>query len=282
MVLAALCLCFLQKSLQPIAKVATPMIDELSGIAKSRQYKNTYWVHNDSGDSARIFAIHPDGTLIQPNQPSYEGIKLEGATNFDWEDIAIEGKTLYVSDCGDNLNFRKDQCVYVLPEPDPTKVTSVANVKKIRIAYPDKTPTSEWRYDCESLMVSKGRLYFITKWRKNQKKKSPDTGASIYSLEKPSYSGVNTLKKLDTKTDLGGWVTAADISPDGKRLALLTQAPEQSVWLFDMTKGGDIFHHPIKQIKFTNAKQCEALCWDSPTSLIIANEQSELFRVDLQ
>ena len=254
------------------------MINEMSGIAKSRQYKDTYWVHNDSGDSARIFAIHKNGKLIHPPQPNYEGIKLEGSNNWDWEDIAIEGDTIYVSDCGDNLNFRNDQCVYVIKEPNPLTTTSVKDVKRIRIKYPDKTPTSLWHFDCESLGVYKGTLYFITKWRRGRSN-LPAQGASIYCLKNAKYDQVNMLKKLDTKEDFGGWVTACDLSPDGKQLALLTQAPQQSIWVFDLTKGDDIFHHPLKQIKFSGAKQCEALCWDSPTSFLFGNEQSELFQI---
>jgi hypothetical protein len=278
MVLLSLAFAAFQTKITPMAHIDSKMIDEMSGIAKSRQFKDTYWVHNDSGDSARIFAIHRNGKLIQPHVPNYEGIKLEGSMNFDWEDIAIEGNTLYVSDCGDNLNFRTDQCVYVIKEPNPESVTSVKDIKKIRIKYPDKTPTSSWHFDCESLGVYKGTLYFITKWRAGRSS-IPSSGATIYRLKNPSFDKVNVLEKLDTNEDVGGWVTACDISPDGKQLAMLTQFPNQSIWIYDLTKGNDILHHPLKQIKFYGAKQCEALCWDSPTSFVFGNEQSELFEI---
>ncbi len=268
----------LQRKITPIAHLDSKMIDEMSGIAKSRRYNDTYWVHNDSGDSARIFAIHKNGKLIQPHVPKYEGIKLEGSSNFDWEDIAIEGDTIYVSDCGDNLNFRKDLCVYMFKEPNPETTTSVKDVKKIRVAYPDKTDTSDWHYDCESLGVYKGTLYFITKWRAGRSK-FPALGASIYCLKNPSFDKVNVLKKLDTLEDVGGWVTACDISADGKQIAMLTQFPNQAILIYDMTKGNNIFHHPLKRIKFYGAKQCEALCWDSPGSFVFGNEQSELFEI---
>ena len=49
-----------------IGHVSTRNIDEASGIVKSSRYPDTYWVHNDSGDSARIFAIHANGTVIAP------------------------------------------------------------------------------------------------------------------------------------------------------------------------------------------------------------------------
>ncbi len=278
MVVLTLALAAIQMEVMPIATIKSKMIDEMSGIAKSRKYNDTYWVHNDSGDSARIFAIHKNGKLIKPNQSRYEGIKLEGATNFDWEDIAIEGDTIYVSDCGDNLNFRSDLCVYVIKEPNPEQDTSVKDVKKIRVAYPDKTDTSSWHFDCESLGVYKGTLYFITKWRAGRSK-VPGLGASIYCLKNPSYDKVNVLTKLDTNEDIGGWVTACDISPNGKEITLLTQFPNQSIQIFDLTKGSKILHHPIKQFKFFGAKQCEALCYDSPTSFVFGNEQSEIFQL---
>lgn len=279
MVFVSLAFLSFQTKVSPISTLDSKMIDEMSGIAKSRKYPDTYWVHNDSGDSARIFAIHKNGKLIQPKQPNYEGIKLEGSTNFDWEDIAIEGDTLYISDCGDNLNFRKDLCVYVIKEPDPNVATLVKDVKKIRVAYPDKTETSDFRFDCESIAVSKGVLYFVTKWRAGRSK-VPGVGAAIYSLKNPSYEKVNILTKLDTMEDLGGWVTACDISPNGKELAILTQFPNQTIQTFDLTKGNNILHHPVKQIKFFGGNQCEALCWDSPTSFLFGNEQKELFQLN--
>ena len=56
-------------------------IDEASGIAASRTNPNVLWVHNDSGDSARVFAIHIDGTLLGT-------YSLSGASATDWEDIS--------------------------------------------------------------------------------------------------------------------------------------------------------------------------------------------------
>ena len=47
---------------------------EVSGIAKSQTYEDTYWVHNDSGDEARLFAIRADGSVIVP--PFLRNVKL--------------------------------------------------------------------------------------------------------------------------------------------------------------------------------------------------------------
>ena len=49
--------------LKPVYKIQNPTIDESSGLIKSRQYKNIYWTHNDSGGKAEIYPIY-----IQPNK----------------------------------------------------------------------------------------------------------------------------------------------------------------------------------------------------------------------
>jgi hypothetical protein len=52
--------------LKPHAVVQHKPIDEMSGIARSRTYEGVYWVHNDSGDRARIFPIRLDGSVVIP------------------------------------------------------------------------------------------------------------------------------------------------------------------------------------------------------------------------
>src|SRR5262247_3074948 len=57
-------------------------ITEASGIAASRMNYNVLWTHNDSGNPAQIFPFTKSGTNL--------GIySVSGATNVDWEDIAI-------------------------------------------------------------------------------------------------------------------------------------------------------------------------------------------------
>ncbi|MFN3690132.1 MAG: hypothetical protein ACK4UU_04320, partial [Fimbriimonadales bacterium] len=99
-------------TLTPQAKVGHQPIDEMSGIARSRTYEGVYWVHNDSGDRARLFPIRLDGSVVVPpfvsrrdssdraEDPTvvYEGVQIEGAVNIDWEDIALDGDTLYIAD----------------------------------------------------------------------------------------------------------------------------------------------------------------------------------------
>ena len=81
--------------------VQNSSINEASGIAASRANANVLWTHNDSGDSARVFAMTSAGT----NLGTYS---ISGASAADWEDIAIGPgplagqQYLYIADIGDN------------------------------------------------------------------------------------------------------------------------------------------------------------------------------------
>ena len=41
-------------------------LNEVSGISRSPRFPNQFWLHNDSGDSARLFAIDQSGSLLFP------------------------------------------------------------------------------------------------------------------------------------------------------------------------------------------------------------------------
>ena len=73
-----------------IGQLQSPELEELSGLAASRQHADVLWAHNDSGDTARIFAIDLTGALRAT-------VDVDVAKAIDWEDIAADGTTLYVA-----------------------------------------------------------------------------------------------------------------------------------------------------------------------------------------
>jgi len=290
------------KAVTPAAQVTHEPIGEMSGIVQSRRYPGMFWVHNDSGDTARLFAIHADGSVVMPDWLSgdfyvgekptdaeskdkkpYPGIEIPLAYNTDWEDITIDGDTLYVPDMGNNGNARRDLGVYVLPEPNPTAVASQRALKWLPVAYPDQKAfpdPSNWHFDCEAVFMYRGKFHCITKHRAPGKIGTPETGANLYRLDTQYTDRVNVLKKLDSAADLGGWVTGADVSPDGKTLAVLCQAPVASVWLFDISRGGDrLLSGPARRLILTGARQCEAVCFTDDATLLVTNEQRDIFRL---
>jgi hypothetical protein len=287
-------------TLAPAARVTHGPLDEMSGIVKSRRYPNTYWVHNDSGDAPRIFAIRGDGGAIMPpflsgafsvgemaetGKTLYPGLAIDGAAHSDWEDIAVDGDTLYIADLGNNGNARRDLAVYVLPEPNPAAVNRAHVLKRVPVAYPDQRAfpdPARWHFDCEAVFVFRGRLHMLTKHRAPGQIGTPETGTNLYRLDTQHTDRVNVLTRLDSARDLGGWVTAADVSPDGRTLAVLCHAPVASVWLFDLSRGaGDrpLSSGRARRLILPNAQQCEAVCFDDNDTLFVTNEQRDLFRL---
>ena len=75
--------------LRPISSLDFTLIEESSGLVQSRKYPGVYWTHNDSGDSARLYAVTKNGKIIHPpGNIDYQGILVFEASNTDWEDIA--------------------------------------------------------------------------------------------------------------------------------------------------------------------------------------------------
>jgi hypothetical protein len=198
--------------------VASDAIDEASGIAASRRVDGVWWVHNDSGDTARVFAIGSTGTTLGE-------YALSGATAVDWEDIAAgPGPSagvsyLYVGDIGDNAKSRASVQVYRVPEPlvNPTApVTTpqtLTGVATLTFLYPDGP------HDAEALLVDPvtGQLFIITK--------DLNGGvAQVFGAPADLAAGsTTTLTQVATFT-LGALqgVTAADVTPAGDVVALRT------------------------------------------------------------
>lgn len=281
------------KNLTPYAKVEFKPIDEMSGIVRSRLYPNTYWVHNDSGDTSRIFAINRKGEVLAPTwrnrkedsgavvlDPGFNGIQLEVAQNVDWEDLAYDGKFLYVCDVGNNDNQRRDLGIYKVAEPNPASTEKTRPVAWFPVEYEDQKafPPTERHFDCEAVFWSQGKLYFVTKHRQVDGR-LPKATANLYRMDSWRTDRVNRLRKIDAIEGLGGWVTAADLSEDGKTLAVLSQAPRAGVWLFERPSTGDKFFQGKRgYLALGGLQQAEAICWDGD-GLIITNEQREMFRV---
>ena len=253
-----------QLLLEPAASFDSPAINESSGLAASRRFPGLYWTHNDSGDTAVIFAVDREGRLV--GKP----VRLLGATNVDWEDIAADGAgNLWIGDFGNNLNSRTDLCLYVLPEPDPRVEEKVRVTKRIAIRFPDQSlfPPPRWEYDAEALFVAFGKPYVLTKHRGS-------STTRLYRLDQGD-DGFSAPLTLVGTFDVGGMVTAADASPDGRRILVLTY---NALWLFEARSGDDYFGGRIRWLPIW-AGQCEGVCFDADGSILMDNEQGQLFRL---
>jgi hypothetical protein len=148
--------------------------------------------------------------------------------------------------------------------------------------YQEAFPPAKRHFDCEAIFFLRNDLYILTKHRMPNGQ-LPETGTKLYRM--PRHGAKNSprkLVKLDERDHMRGWVTAADVSPDGRWLAVLTQFPKASIWIFDTKGAGDkLLSKPVRWVEIANAKQCEAICFDGADTLVVANEQRDIFRVPL-
>ena len=236
-----------------LGNVASSSLTEISGIAASRQNSDVLWVHNDSGDSARIFAMNTQGDDL--------GVyNLSGAGAVDWEDIAIgpgplEGQDyLYVGDFGDNARARSSITVYRLAEPivDSTSGAGTVNlggVEALHMQYPDTV------YDCETLMVDPlgGDLYLVTKDR------AGEDMAHVFRTPADQAAGSTVTLEFVESLAMSSQVTGGDISADGTDI-LIRQYHQAYYWSRDAGDDlGDVLAGNGEQVPLDFEMQGEAI-----------------------
>ena len=263
-------------ALTRIAKLGPGPSRENSGIVKSRQHPDLFWIENDSGDEPRIYPIHRDGKNYSDTRYADEqGILIGGAINVDWEDIAVnDAGEVLVADLGNNENDRQDLVIYVLSEPAPTAGRTTFR-KKLFVRYPDQHefPASrdQRNFDCEAVFTVDDKIYLLSKNRSN-------TLTTMYRLDDEQSEEVNTLTKLGS-FDVHGQAVGADCMPDGKRLVVLTYT---GVWLFTRDSLAEDFFTAAVRWAPLGPQEAEAICFADDDTLLIANEATaELFELPL-
>lgn len=273
--------------IERITKVTHPELNEMSGIVASKE-DGIYWVHNDSGDEARIFAIDIEGRVQIPNwidiknPHKWDGHQIDAAWHNDWEDIALDDGTLYIGDVGNNGNARRDLGVYVVNEFNPSAVTKTRSSHFLPIRYPDQEffPARNWLFDCEAIFTFEKKLYFLTKHRKSGQISSWEFGTKLYRLDTQYTDKDNVLTLID-KHPLVSLVTGADVSPNGNLLAIVTYT---RLWVFERPEDGDSWlQAPARILDLPRdlVKQNEAVTWESDKTILITNENRDLFRIYL-
>lgn len=193
-----------QPAFEQVGTIDSPLIPESSGIVESRKYPGVFWTHNDSGNPAEVFAITREGKLI--NRFAIR------ATNTDWEDIAIDDAGhLYLADIGNNAHNRTTVQVYRIAEPDPKAPGNpIPPDQTYQLTFPAEP------FDAESLFFLGDSGFVISKHRDL-------TLAGIYQFDLKKPTVRQTLTKV-TDAPIRVPVTAADVSRDGKFLAIMTVA----------------------------------------------------------
>lgn len=250
-----------------VARVENPALTESSGLAISSR-QGVFWTHNDSGGDPELFAFDATGGMVGT-------WTVSGANAIDWEEVAgfesAEQRFLLVADTGDNKRLRSELQLYLVEEPDLGSTSrTVSPTRTLRIRYPDGA------HDCEGLAVDPARkeALLVTKDR--------DDGTRAYSLTLASPQAqiltaqpVTTLELAPEGDMSGRRVTAADLSPDGTRLVLLTYT---FAWEYERKPGepwADTLARTPRKIELPALEQREAIAYgpDSKTLYLTSEGQ---------
>ena len=263
----------------PVARIGDPRLAELSGMVESQRRPGFFWAHNDSGNPPELFAVASSGRVVA-------AVPVD-ARNDDWEDITIDDSGgLWICDCGNNSNRRDELRLLRVPEPDPLRPPErLVPDRVVRFSYrerqkPRRRGERSHDFDAEALFFAHGRLWLLTKHR-------TDSRTVLYRFD--DLSGQRPVQPVVAGAwDLGPpasgltMVTAADATPDGRRLAVLTYG---RILVFE-DPGGESrwLEHPPREfpLAVSVTRQTEALAWRlQGRELWFANEEGALFRQEL-
>ncbi|CAA9221298.1 MAG: hypothetical protein AVDCRST_MAG95-553 [uncultured Adhaeribacter sp.] len=229
---------------------------ESSGIETGDE-AGTFVTHNDAGNAPELFLINRKGQLLRT-------IEVPGATNLDWEDITRDTKgNLYICDTGNNNNKRTELQIYKFSLKSPDKA------EKITLHYPDQKPGAKSKkgasFDVEATFWCRNKIYLLTKDRVN--------GNQTKLYEVPDQPG-NHEAKLRGTYPVNGKVTAADLSPDQKKLVLLSTG-QLHVY---QPKGTNFLQNKIATVALKSVGQTEGVAFTDNQTVVFTNEKGDLYQ----
>jgi hypothetical protein len=163
-------------------------LSEISGLEKLND--STLIAINDGGNEPILFLLNLSGQITRK-------ISVTNATNVDWEALAIDENYIYIGDIGNNMNERKDLCVYRVNR-GAIGNSSAVNAERMSISYKEQRTfpplNNERHFDAEAMTFFEGQLWIFTK---NSTK--PFDGLSfIYMVQFEA----NTTKSLSKVSEL--------------------------------------------------------------------------------
>lgn len=200
-------------------------VREASGAALDRRARGVFWTHGDSGRPPLLFAIGVNGQLLGR-------VRVQGARNRDWEDLAIGacpgGDCVYVGDVGDNRGSRREIVLYRAPLPSYAD-TATRPAEVFRARYPGGAR------DTEALFVTpQGEVYLVDKGRRD--------GVGLWRWPTPMVPGPVDLQLVrqvaPPPRQPGDFVTGAGASQDGRWVAVRTYGRLALYRTADLLGGG--------------------------------------------
>jgi len=256
---------------EKVCVVMDPALPEASGIAMSRRQDNSIWIHNDSGDSARLFLVGLDGRTRAI-------VSARDIQPMDWEDMCsfeLDGeKWLLVGDIGDNgrvrgksapvcrlLLFREPELTSstATPEEPPQQLIEVVSVTEF--SFPDGPQ------DCESLAVDTKRreILLLTK--------TEPLNCRLFRLPLRLGPGPQQTP-AEPVASLGvPWATAMDISPDGLRMVVVNMFSGALIERTATESWSEACQRPVTVLTLPPRRQGEAVCFECGGQSVLLNSE---------
>lgn len=234
-----------------------------------------YWTHNDSGWDPVLFGVTHGGSL-------QEVVRVVGAENVDWEDLAAgpctHGRCLVIADTGDNLEEREHLTLYRVPEPQPGDTLS-RPAEALDLALPHGPRDVEALLllpDDHFLLVSKGRSHPVEVYRTPATWPTTWEGAPASESDKPASAPLQ-LERVQQLTSrrphLPRMVTGGAVTPDG-RLAVIRSY--EGLHFYEIRVDGPEPLHPVEggrvNLRPLREAQGEAVAFVPGNRLVLTSE----------
>jgi hypothetical protein len=217
------------------------------------------WMLNDSGNTSEIFGVNQQGKITKV-------VKVQ-AKNNDWEDLTSDEKgNIYIGDFGNNNLKRKKLTILKITNQEVLNGKNVA-VENIDFEYPKTSDNKKISFDAEAFFYHQNYFYIFTKSRKKK-----DFGKTQL-FKVPNKKGKHIaefISEYNFCNDIDCRITSADISENGKQVALLNHA---SVFVITNFKGDDFFSGNLKEIPLEHTSQKEGICFKDDNTLFITDER---------
>jgi len=266
-------------------KLKDPSINECSGLAVSRLNPGCFWVHNDSGDSPRLFLVDREGeTRLR--------LHLTGAEAIDWEDLTlgkIHGQSMLVAgDIGGNARQRDNIVLYLVFEPklDPTqKGASVDSQQVPQMVLRVRVPGGVTNYEGIGFDSTLSSILLMEK---------STFGGRIYSIDVPQQD--QSVKSIERSVDAKfiartaiPTATACDISADGSKLVAINYSAgflfERKLVNGQLEPWLDALNQEPKTFPLPRLRQAESVCFsENGQSIYVSSEftPTPIIKVDLK
>ncbi|MCC6491024.1 MAG: hypothetical protein IT364_26285 [Candidatus Hydrogenedentes bacterium] len=263
-----------QAEAEQVCVIADERIMEASGLALSRRQPDAIWIHNDSGDIARLFIVGLDGET--------RGVVrlADVPMPVDWEDMCsftVNGEPwLLIGDVGDNAINRhivtpdtgEERACRLLLLPEPAlkpgpEQESVPVHTAILFEYEDGPR------NCESVAVDTERKEILLV----SKSKSTPLDCGMYCMPLTLQAGtcIATARRIGS-LDLP-FATAMDVAPGNRRLVIISSRGAAIVDRETDEHWGDAIKKGVRLFALPKRENGETVCFGQSTGELFLNSE---------